>query len=567
MAARGVLAERHLRRARTQLDAVRADIVAGDATDGTAALSRAAAEAKRAVDLTGDPVWHLASHLPLAGSSLLAAHGLALVASDLTTSALPDLLGVATQVNGTLRGPDGAVSLPAVAAAGDELGRAVASLGLARSALASLPPAPRVGAIGGARTQLLADVIALQGSASAGQRATGIALQLLGSDGTTRHFLVALQNPAEARGTGGLIGAYAILSTAGGRVTLDSVGSDDSFTDTRTDVVPLSPDTASAWAALGAGRSWRQANLPADLPSAARVWAALWQRQSGQTLDGVIALDPETTGLVLTASGLTVTTPDGSVLSGDHVPAYVESELYARYPTDVMARRAQLTTLVRSAYGRVTAGTGGTTTLLRALGTAAGQGRLAIWVRTAATEADLVAAGVSGREAAAPGPSVRLVVNNLSANKMDYYLDRTVRYMAAGCGGPSRGSTVDVTLHNGAPASGLPLYVAGHDGGAPLPGDPPGTERLSAGVFAAVGAQLSSAQLDGVPVSLETHGERGRPVFSTRVRLVPEQTAHLVLQLTEPTDGPLVIPPAQPLSRPEALDVATQPCLSDVFLG
>jgi len=48
-----------------------------------------------------------------------------------------------------------------------------------------------------------------------------------------------------------------------------------------------------------------------------------------------------------------------------------------------------------------------------------------------------------------------LSIVNDGGNKLDYYLERSLTWTRTGCG-PTRATTVTVTLTNNAPATGLP---------------------------------------------------------------------------------------------------------------
>ncbi len=57
-------------------------------------------------------------------------------------------------------------------------------------------------------------------------------------------------------------------------------------------------------------------------------------------------------------------------------------------------------------------------------------------------------------------PYAEVVINNLGGNKMDYYLEREIEYVADECDGDRRNSTVTVRLTNTVPSDPLPDYVA-----------------------------------------------------------------------------------------------------------
>jgi hypothetical protein len=99
---------------------------------------------------------------------------------------------------------------------------------------------------------------------------------MLGVDGT-RHYLVVFQNDAEARGTGGLVGAYAVVEAGGGRVSVQALGTDSDLRSASAPVVDLGPNYRALF-----GQDpglWANTNLSADFPSGASTgsgWTGWW---------------------------------------------------------------------------------------------------------------------------------------------------------------------------------------------------------------------------------------------------------------------------------------------------
>ncbi|HVU74327.1 MAG TPA: DUF4012 domain-containing protein, partial [Mycobacteriales bacterium] len=533
--------------------------------------ARAQHETRAAHDLTSDAVWHLAAHLPVIGSSLHTTGGLAAVADDVTHAALPPLVGVASDVaHGHLRDARGTIDLARVEQAHTALTIAGPHLRAAAAVVAGLPAKPFLSVVGSARTELRREILTLDAQVVNAELVTRVAPAMLGAGGL-RRYLVVLQNPAEARGTGGLAGTYAVLTADHGHLHLESVGSDDDIVSHPDTPVPgLPADFTDRWGAFSAGGYWTSANLTPHFPYAAQVWEGLWDEQHpGRPVDGIIATDPVEAGAILGATG-PVTLPDGTVLhggpDGGDVPAYVESALYARYgtPEQQPERKAQLEALVKAAYGRITDASVDARAVLEALGVGATQGRVLV-ASTHAEEQDLAPTVVGGELPDARGPFAYLSVSNAGGNKMDYYLDRSLSYTADGCGGATRSSTISVTLHNSADADGLSVYVAGRND-AFVDGVAPGMDRVYLTIYAAVGATLQSATLDGRPAGITQGTERGHLALSAYLDIPPGADHTLTVSLVEPTDGTFVLLPPQPLPRPERVETQVQRCLAEPFL-
>jgi hypothetical protein len=109
-------------------------------------------------------------------------------------------------------------------------------------------------------------------------------------------------------------------------------------------------------------------------------------------------------------------------------------------------------------------------------------------------------------------------VNNAGSNKIDAYLDRTTDVSVEVDAAGTRRLLADVTLHNGAPATGMPQYVIGN-----LVGLPDGYSRLLVTFYGPTG--LDVVRLDGAVVDLEPGVEAGWTTHRHFIELGPGDTA------------------------------------------
>jgi hypothetical protein len=160
-------------------------------------------------------------------------------------------------------------------------------------------------------------------------------------------------------------------------------------------------------------------------------------------------------------------------------------------------------------------------------------------------------------------PYAQVIINNLAGNKMDYYLNREVEYVADGCSGDMRNSTITVRLTNTAPPDKpLPENVAGTTGlapGTPLK-VPNGTMVSAVRVFATKGATLMSVTSNGERTSAVTRSENGRPTFEVQVAIPPGQSGQLTFRLREPTAPGEPRVPVQPLIDNNTPTVSVPAC-------
>ena len=119
---------------------------------------------------------------------------------------------------------------------------------------------------------------------------------MLGADGP-RSYLLAFQNPAEARGTGGLVGGYGVLTRRQRAAVGQTLGTDSDLTGLTGCRPTLGPDYVALWGQDPA--LWVNSNESPHFPYGAQIWLDAWRAQHGQRLDGVLALDPEVLSYLL----------------------------------------------------------------------------------------------------------------------------------------------------------------------------------------------------------------------------------------------------------------------------
>jgi hypothetical protein len=568
LAVTGLQARAHLESARSGVRALAPLLQSGQLDRARVGLRDVQADTRRARALTSGPVWRAAARIPLLGRTPGTVSDIASSADAVLRDALPlalHALGPLAPAAPSVASPESGdtdrpvLDLPAVAAAAPGLREAERRVQRARDALATRPSGLVPGPVARARREVVDELDrrllpVLRGAATAATAAP----ELLGASGPRRYFL-ALQNTAEARGSGGLPGVYAVLVADRGRLRLERVGSDRDLQEPVGERVGSTQEHTRRYATFAAGSAWLNANLGPHFPDAARIWSQLWQRQSGQRVDGVLALDPAVLDHLLTATG-PVPLPDGTVLSaGDAVPLTL-SRAYALHDDDHLQRKAFLVGLVPAVLERLQAADVPAASLGRALLSAVGEGRVRLYSRHADEQRLLESSALGGALPAGPQPFAMAVVNNAFGNKLDYYLDRRVDYTLGPCTGGTRNSRVVVRLRNSAPLS-LGDYVTGRIEDARRGQvHPYAHHRLLVSVFTTRGARLAGATLDGRTTSLRRSTERGHPVFDTYLELPRGAGRTLVLDLEEPVRREPALLLRQPLVRPQDGDVEASPC-------
>jgi hypothetical protein len=543
--------------ARSQLDQVRSDvhtlgakISAGDWSAARASAADLADHAHRAQQLTSGPVWAAAAALPSGGEPLQTIRGITSALDALSHDGLPQVVSASERLDPrTLRRPDGSIDLSRIAALRRALSNASATVDQAAKAIGALPAHTWLSSIDAARLDGLNQITTLDGDLKSANLIARILPVMLGQDGPKRYFL-AFQNEAEARGTGGLPGAFAIVQADHGKLAFTRMESDTTLDGTAANV-DFGPDYHQLYDAAGATNPYVNGNLSPNFPYAAQIWASMWRNYSGEGVDGVIAVDPTALSYLLAVTG-PATLPDKSQVSAANAISLTQSTIYAKFSgtsaAEQVQRRAYQLGIAAAASRRILDAGGSLEALVQALSKAAGERRLLIWSADPAVQAELAPTSVGGVIPITKAPYVGLSIVNDAGNKLDYYLDRSLTWVRTGCGS-TRQTTVTITLTNNAPASGLSPYVTDRSDAHSYPVKP-GDNRLQVSYFATAGALMNAVTVAGQPGTASIGAERGHPVYTVDLELPRGTTRVIVLHLSEPVGlgAPIVL--SQPLVRP-----------------
>ena len=556
-----VMAKQATDRAQGDVAAVVADVHAEPAGSVRTALERIEAQAHRAHRLTTGPAWWLAAHVPYLGRPALVARGATSAMDALTRGATPALSSLAGGLSpDRLRTGGTSLDLQQLRDAAPRLTDARGRFSSAGRAVGDLPHTTWLAPVDHLRADLDREIGAVGGYLQTAQQAARILPPMLGDNGSKRYF-VALQNEAEARGTGGIPGAFAIMVADHGTLRFTHFGSDTELSMPATPgLVPTHLDLGAAYG-LSYGFAdptslFENSDISPNFPDAAKIWAAMWQRVSGQRIDGAISADPTTLGYLLKVSG-PATLPDGTQVTADNVVTLTEKTLYSRF-TNPVERKAYLIKIVSAAETRLAADAGQASAFIDAASRAGHERRLLAWSTDPSVEAALSGTIFGGVVERSAQPYTGVVLNNTTSGKLDYYLHRSLTYQSSGCGS-TRDVLATVSIANGAPASGLPAYVVDrldHSAGPTRPGD----TRVLLDYVATTGAQLLGATLNGRPVDLGVIDVEGHPGFRLDLDLPRAATQTLVLHLSEPFAGGRVHVLNPPGSTPSTVTIDDLSC-------
>lgn len=498
--------------------------------EGVSAVQRATAvdEAigllERAQRRLSAPQVDLAAALPVVGRSWVAERRVV----DASRATL-DALQLALQRAPDVRGRNGEFVLPALVdlsvqltAAGSRASRALDEL---RGTPTELTPNKIRRAVSEANVALSPLV---QGLSDAG-RGAAVAGGLLGADGP-RRLLVALENNAELRGTGGYVSTFATGVLRDGALELEPFRDVEEVSEppSRARSVDAPVEFVEDYGPFLADTTlWRNWNMSPDVPASASVGARVAGELLGATPDVVLLLDVPALTAVVRLAGDEVVLGQDTVISPDELTEALLVDSYARAGTstaDQRARRAQLRSAATTAIRQLLADDLPPVDAARTLAELAAGRHLALWSAREEEQVALTSLGVSGAVDPAGDDLALVSLNNFGANKLDYYAERAV--------------TVDVTLQrdaaqvvqtlrlsNQAPA-GLVPYVAGLR--------KPGTllERVELSVSAQ--AAVRALTVDGAPARRELRRGRERTRVATYVEVPRGEEVRVELRYDVP---------------------------------
>ncbi|MER5942930.1 DUF4012 domain-containing protein [Streptomyces sp. NPDC001928] len=494
-------------------------------------LRSAAAHASRAHGLTTGPAWFVAAELPLVGGPFETVRGIADASDRLATDVLRPLVGAVPRLASTAGAGGVPSALAGLESEAPRFARAAQIAAEVRADARRLPRSTWLPAADRGRAELSGQLDRLVPQTRDVAVAARVVPSMLGTHGPRRYFL-AFQNIAEARGTGGLPGAFAVLRADRGKLSFEHFGNNTEI-DVRAKV-DLGAEFAAQYGHNGPESLWANSNMSPHFPYAGRIWTSYWRAKTGRALDGAIAIDPASLGMLLGATG-PARLPDGSELTADNAVDLTERDSYAKY-SDVAERKSFFVEAARGAAGEMMTAFDDPRllpALLRAVHDVQRAGRLQVWSAHPGEQRLLEARPFGGALPDAPGPFAGLVLNNGAGTKLDYYLDRSLVWEPGACTDKGRAVTTTVTLTNRAPASGLPHYVTQRVDAPPYR-TRPGDNRLLVSYYAGTGAKLTRATLDGKPIEPIPGFERGHPVYTLDLELPRQSTRTLVLHLHEP---------------------------------
>ncbi|WP_308215246.1 DUF4012 domain-containing protein [Pseudarthrobacter sulfonivorans] len=546
--------------------------IASDNAEGAAnTVGQIRAHTSTAKQSADDPLWTLAAGLPGLGSNFSAVAEVARSADDVAALGLEPLAKVYGSLNWeTLLPGSSGTDLEPLKAASPSISGAANAVRLSADRLGQVDATKLLSQVANPLTSARDQLQDLTGTLDAAADAANLAPGMLGAQ-TPRNYLLMIQNNAETRASGGIPGALAVLTLDKGSLTL---GSQSSATDVgiMSPTLPVEPEQQQIYSSR-LGKYMQDVNLTPDFPTAAGTAQAMWERKTGQHVDGVISIDPVALGYVLDATGpVKITHPElialasrglPTELNGQNVVKTLLSDVYAKIQQPKL-QDAYFAGVAQETFAALSSGKGEAKGLIKGLTKGVEEGRVLVWSGAPSEQSVIGKYALSGSIA---GPSVApaqfgVYFNDGTGAKMDYHVKRTVQLVKECAQNGYEQTTVRITSTNTAPADAaksLPDYVTG--GGAF--GVPAGSVQTNIVAYGPVQAYVETAKLDGQRTDFAPYRHSNRPVGVVAILLAPGESRSIdftfgkIVQHTEPN---VVVTPTVQNVKDVILPTENQSC-------
>lgn len=528
---RGFLAYSHLASAQEKAPAIAEQI--GDLSAASDAIDELAGHIGQARELTSDPIWQGAEGVPWIGPQLAAVADVAEALDEVVTGTAKPIAAVADGFGVEAFIPvDGRIDTAVFAALAEPATGAADVATRAQAELADIDRAPLVAPLAGAVDDVDALVSQVASGTDALARASALLPTMLGSDGPRDHLLL-VQNNAEWRSLGGIVGAATLLRTNEGRIALTGQLSSGDVTRYPDPVLDLGEYETIYQ--TKPGRFIQNVTQIPDFPVTAQL-AREFASREGRDVSSVLALDPVALSYLLEATG-PVQLPNGDELNSGNAVQLLLSDVYATFE-DTSAQDAYFASAAAAVFQALTGGQVDPGRLIGALGRAGSEHRLYLWSADEKEQAILADTTLAGAPPQNDADTARFGVyfNDGGGSKMDYYVTPDVQVGLSGCGAGSTPRTLDleVTITNTAPAdaaTSLPAYVVADD----FFGVPGGTARVVGEVYLPQGFDVVSS-LISTGRGFAGGMVDGRQVLAYTVDLMPGQTETVTISVRADTD-------------------------------
>ncbi len=462
-------AKNELQQAVSSAQSLQQTIVDSDKSKREEQVNTFSDHVSKAYKQTSSPLWQLVSVVPYAGDDISAVRTMVAAMENISSQALPQLLQVVDNIdlnnvhveNGTIEISGLEASQRPLQIADDTIDKATREVKTVKAV-----KTPHIAQIADALKTAETYCEKLDIMVHSLNSIVQVLPSMLGTEShandAPRNYLILAQTNAEARPSGGLTGSLGLATVQGGHVSLQPFVSDSEIQNADEPVVDLTAEERLLFTDK-LGKDIRDVNFTPDFPRTGEIVSAMWNRQYGVAVDGVIAIDPLFLQNMLAVTG-GVAMPDGSTLDGMNTAQTLLHDVYARMTPQETDE--YFAVAVQAAFDHIMQNTGDFKSYVKALSTSIEQGHVMVW-SAYEDEQNLIAdSAISGKlitEGAKP--QVGVYISDETESKMDWYLLRevTTEFQKVARNGANQ-YTVHIKLQNTMTAEGVASeaeYVTG----------------------------------------------------------------------------------------------------------
>ena len=449
-----LIAAQHIRHGEAAVQSARSGLSADGILSGApvGSLRSAQSDFSSAHGLLSSPLLWPVDVLPVAGRQLRSVQDLSRAAQQVAGTGIT-AVGQSQQL---LRlphtaGPDRVAALHQLATLAASTHADLAGINLG-------PDQALFGPLAHERTTFSDDLTQVRATLARTSEAAASAATILQGPGT---YLLLAGNNAEMRSGSGAFLEAGIITTGNGELHLSDMQPTASLV-LPPGAVTVGGDQEARWGFLHPGQDWRNLGLTPQFDVNGPLAASMWKANTGQSVDGVLAMDVAGLKDLLEVTG-PVTTATGQVVSASNVEQILLHDQYVgeTYGSAADGARVdELSTLASATLHALEDRPFKLHAMADALSSAAEGRHVLLWSADPKTEAAWRGAGVSGQLQAS---SLMADIINRGGNKLDQYLSENVSLRLTTSGSQTKG-TLTMTFANRTPPGQSP-FIAG-----PYPG-------------------------------------------------------------------------------------------------
>lgn len=249
---------------------------------------------------------------------------------------------------------------------------------------------------------------------------------ILGFDWPKKYLLV-FQNPSEARATGGFIGSVGVMDVAKGKIKnvrmSDVYGLDGQL---KVRVEPPEPIKK-----ISASWSLHDANWFFNFPDSAKKIIWFYEKAGGETVDGVVAVNPETVRKILSVTGSVKLEKYNLELNEKNFVEEIQRQTEANYDRTVNRPKMVLADFLKEIRARIeNLPLGGKINIIKALSLALEQKDIQIFFNGDRQQEFIASHGWAGQAKQTDKDYLALVHSNINGFKSDAVVEESANLVS-----------------------------------------------------------------------------------------------------------------------------------------